>query len=773
MADRQQLIADQDSILDDCTTKARQQAFYMKKALENGNLREALKCSSGMLAELRTSLLSPKNYYNLYMQVFDELTAMQVHIVQESKKKKRKMADLYESVQHAQHILPRLYLLITVGSVYIQTKETPAKEILKDLLEMVKAVQNPIRGLFLRYYLLKTMKDKLPDEGTEFEGEGGDVSDAIDFVLQNLSEMNRLWIRLGHSGIKDKSKREAERNELRVTVGENIVRLASLEGVKLPLYKSKVLPGILDIIKGSKDPLSQQYLMDCVIQAFPDEFHLNTLDLILDTCTTLHNTVDIKMIFITFMERLAQYASTPENEISEVNKQVNIFKLFKKYIDKLIEESSTNIDAKKMLELEVAFLKFSIKSYPMNTEYVDEILSSCVNIIELQKSTMDNDTLKHLVKLLSIPLETLSLAIFTMGNYPSLMKHLHSGMRKTVAMRIVIAVLKSQRKLEKMELVEKLFDFIEPLMEKGEDEGEAYEFEEAQTQVAKLVHLVSFKDPELYWKILNYMKNKYVEGGEKKMKYTIPSLVYGALQLTRIVEKNGIAINIEEIFAFCLEVIEAISSHFPESALRLYLQCALAINNLKTVSSELENTGYDIMAEALTVYEDELSETDSRKQAIALIASTLERLTFFSSQNYDTLASNAAKYASKMLKRPDQFRCITHCLHLFYGTGSKDGERIGEIFKRLMKIWVLCKNKLENWELMVILLNKYIYFYLQKPELVKVGEVNKLISDIEGMMEKLSEKPELENITVYFNATKNAIFNKKSKDQLQDIQAQV
>jgi vacuolar protein sorting-associated protein 35 len=31
------------------------------------------------------------------------------------------MSDLYESVQHAQFIIPRLYLLITVGSVYIET----------------------------------------------------------------------------------------------------------------------------------------------------------------------------------------------------------------------------------------------------------------------------------------------------------------------------------------------------------------------------------------------------------------------------------------------------------------------------------------------------------------------------------------------------------------------------------------------------------------------------------------------------------------------------
>jgi hypothetical protein len=30
---------------------------------------------------------------------------------------------------------------------------------------------------------LKMMKDKLPDKGSLYEGEGGDVNDAIDFIL--------------------------------------------------------------------------------------------------------------------------------------------------------------------------------------------------------------------------------------------------------------------------------------------------------------------------------------------------------------------------------------------------------------------------------------------------------------------------------------------------------------------------------------------------------------------------------------------------------------
>lgn len=57
-----------------------------------------------------------------------------------------------------------------MGSVYIKSKEAPAKDILKDLVEMCRGVQHPIRGLFLRSYLSQVSRDKLPDIGTEYEG---------------------------------------------------------------------------------------------------------------------------------------------------------------------------------------------------------------------------------------------------------------------------------------------------------------------------------------------------------------------------------------------------------------------------------------------------------------------------------------------------------------------------------------------------------------------------------------------------------------------------
>ena len=108
---------------------------------------------------------------------------------------------------------------------------------------MARGVQHPVRGLFLRTYLSQVSKNLLPDTGSEYEGEGGNVQvckgapvsrnqrltvvlarsqDAVDFILQNFTEvreratrarclvvrsrlcvasqMNKLWVRMQHQG---------------------------------------------------------------------------------------------------------------------------------------------------------------------------------------------------------------------------------------------------------------------------------------------------------------------------------------------------------------------------------------------------------------------------------------------------------------------------------------------------------------------------------------------------------------------------------------------
>ena len=119
-------------------------------------------------------------------------------------------------------------------------------------------------GLFLRNCLAQASKSKLPDTGSEYEGAGGDVGDAVSFVLANFGEMNKLWVRMQHQGpVREREAREKERLELRILVGTNLMQLSKLEGVDLPMYSSTVLPQILEQVVNCKDAIAQQYLMEC------------------------------------------------------------------------------------------------------------------------------------------------------------------------------------------------------------------------------------------------------------------------------------------------------------------------------------------------------------------------------------------------------------------------------------------------------------------------------------------------------------------------------
>ena len=78
-----------------------------------------------MLGELRTSLLSPQKYYALYMKTFDELRHLEAFFMEEHKRG-RSNAELYELVQHAGNILPRLCVSLGRPAYALPSARMPA-----------------------------------------------------------------------------------------------------------------------------------------------------------------------------------------------------------------------------------------------------------------------------------------------------------------------------------------------------------------------------------------------------------------------------------------------------------------------------------------------------------------------------------------------------------------------------------------------------------------------------------------------------------------------
>ena len=270
---------EQARLLEDALGVVRQQTAMMRRCLEtSGKLMDALKCwcvsstfdnstsansngsrSSTLVSELRTGNLGPKQYYELYMSVFDALRHLSVYL--RDSHPVNHLADLYELVQYAGNIIPRLYLMITVGTAYMAIPDAPVKEIMKDMMEMSRGVQHPTRGLFLRYYISGQARDALPmGHG---DGPEGNLQDSISFVLTNFVEMNKLWVRLQHQGhSREREQRTKERQELQLLVGSNLVRLSQL--VDLEMYKNSILHPLLEQVVQCRDVLAQEYLLEGV-----------------------------------------------------------------------------------------------------------------------------------------------------------------------------------------------------------------------------------------------------------------------------------------------------------------------------------------------------------------------------------------------------------------------------------------------------------------------------------------------------------------------------
>lgn len=79
-----------------------------------------------------------------------------------------------------------------------------------------------------------------------------------------------------------------------------------------------------------------------------------------------------------------------------------------------------------------------------------------------------------MVKLLTIPLESLSIAVLSMNHYPTLMQYMKSQNKRAVALKIVKSVIKDKNYLTETKVIDQLIEFINPLLQ-DEKDGSAKE----------------------------------------------------------------------------------------------------------------------------------------------------------------------------------------------------------------------------------------------------------------------------------------------------------
>ncbi|XP_022769205.1 vacuolar protein sorting-associated protein 35B-like isoform X5 [Durio zibethinus] len=625
---------------------------------------------------------------------------------------------------------------------------------------MCRGVQHPIRGLFLRSYLAQISRDKLPDIGSEYEGDADTVMDAVEFVLQNFTEMNKLWVQMQHQGPgRFREKQEKERSELRDLVGKNLHVLSQIEGVDLGIYKETVLTRVLEQVVNCKDDLAQYYLMDCIIQVFPDEYHLQTLETLLGACPQLQPTVDVKTVLSRLMDRLSNYAASSEDVLPEFL-QVEAFTKLSNAIGKVIE-AQVDMPAVGAITLYVSLLTFTLCVHPDRLDYVDQVLGACVKKLYNIPKLEDSRAMKQVVALLSAPLEKYNdiVTALTLSNYPRVMDHLDNGTNKVMAMVIIQSIMKNNTFISTAHKVEVLFELIKGLIKDKDgadvDELDEEDFKDEQNSVARLIHMLYNDEPEEMLKIICIVRKHTMAGGPKRLPFTVPSLVFSALRLVwRLQGQEGDIVGEEvpatpkKIFQLLTQIIEALSAvPSPELALRLYLQCAEAANGC-----DLELVAYEFFTQAFVLYEEEIADSKAQVTAIHLIIGTLQRMNVFGVENRDTMTHKTTGYSARLLKKPDQCRAVYACSHLFWvddQDGIKDGERVLLCLKRALRI-ANAAQQMANVArgssgpviLFVEILNKYLYFFEKGNQQITGAAIQDLIELINTEMQSDSATPD-------------------------------
>ncbi|CAJ0573137.1 unnamed protein product, partial [Mesorhabditis spiculigera] len=778
---------EQERALDAASKVVKAEAFEMKRSLDKGKRMDALKHASAMLAELKSSLLTPKYYYRLYVDVIQELNHLESFLKDELEKelKQETIAELYEQVQYAQSIIPRMYLMITMGVIYMKLFPKMKSELLNDLVEMTRGVQHPLRGLFLRHYLLGVSKSLLPDlpEDAQLAIPGsGTVRDSIDFIKLNFSEMNKLWVRMQHQGpSREKEKRERERMELRILVGTNLVRLAELQTLTQDVYVTEVLPSILEQVVSCRDPISQEYLMDCVIQVFADEFHLATLNEFLASCKELAQEVHIKNVLIALIERISTYVSHPDTP--GISEDIRLFEIFSSQAEGLIQ-SRSDMPPEDIVSLHAALVSLAVRCYRDKLEYANTVFASLAN--NLQDKNVDNVEQysavgKELLRVLRIPVDEYkdALRVALLTDYARAMAPLNYRGRCTAASYILQDMIQMDTPLKTEEDVDAICLLIDCLLtdqpDQPADTPETEEFTDEQDLVASMVHLVQVDDKDAQFLLLNGLRKRFGAGGKWRIRQTLPPIIFSLYQLILAYpapegDDSARDAKLKKMFMCVMGTIGALvnSGELSQLPYNLYLEGAIVANRVSF--EEKAVVVYELLSKALSVLEDEIADSRERLSALAVVTNTLIKIDCLPNDNWEPLASQVILAGAKMFKKPDQVRALCSSSYLYWkgrvdGSAEpmRDGGRVCDVLKKAVKIASQCMEPLVQQQLLIHLLNHYMHLYEDGCDKITPEILNELISRTRDASVQIEPSQEADNIEKHLQHTLQYIREAREK----------
>ena len=777
---------DQDIELENLFIKVKEVSVDIHTAINNNDLPLLLNKAYIMLSELRTSSLNPKYYNRLYNEVYDEMQFIQ-NFIKNSTYSGRKPKRLYEAAQQASFLIPRLFLQIVTGVVYIETEPRMCCDIMFDLIQMIKGVQHPIRGFFTRYFLLKTIKDVLPDKGNKYESSNISFEDSLSFLFENLEEMNTLWIRIA-SDAKHLNKpiqvTNKERLDVKHLLGENIIKIASMKGMTFDIYTKVVLPRMKDIIINCKDSISQHFLLECLVTSFPIKYLLMSIEKIVDIIAQMVNEVDTKSLYILIMDKLLKYIK--EEKIS-IDLSTSIYSIIRTNVNSAIEKGG---EKAKMIELFLSYMKFTLHYCPVNEimNAIHHILICCLSTLTKNDVKLPKEGLKNLNAIL-VSLFEAKIKMFHLEEFPKIMFNLNYNQRSALSLLIIDYILKGIETLDTKEKLLHVISLIRTLIEDSPDadEFDEYQFEYEQSNVGRMIYMIKEKNPYQLFNLYVEMSKILAKGGFKRQRYTLPCLVNNIMLLcykvsylynyknidsnqTRIhkdfIESIDISFitNEEDLIdlmrkGYCLinQLIAGLSNEYPKLALNLLLTVAINIHSIK--DNKLDDIIVSFLGSVLLLFKQGNFSPEVSTELLNHIMSSLSVFSSLDKNYLSVILSLIESYITETSNKEIQCNQYLILSYLYFSLFN-DKDKIILYLDKAVEVASQEESNNNKIFLFVSIINKVIY-YIEKG--INIDKINGLTTQINNLLKE--EKSPDETIVSYYNSTNELIKNKKESDK--------
>lgn len=189
----------------------------------------------------------------------------------------------------------------------------------------------------------------------------------------------------------------------------------------------------------------------------------------------------------------------------------------------------------------------------------------------------------------------------------------------------------------------------------------------------------------------------------------------------------------------------------PEKGLKLYLEASLTADRFATTAkkdgeSDYSSISYELLTQAIALYEEQISDGKVQYRCIAALSGTLLALQSINKEDYESLITKTAQFSAKVLKKPDQCQLVALCAHLFYPVQSSSGERkysnpqrALECLQRSLKLADACTSMNPAYiHLFVDLLEHYVFFFEKKNPLITHAYVTGLVALIKEHLGNLN-----------------------------------